>query len=212
MGDFMRPMTQQQQRVLDFIRDHIVEYGWPPTQAEIARGLGFRSANAAVDHVRALKKKKLIDITPGVARGIRLIVPHSHDALPLIGNVAAGQPILAVENIEERVAVSPMAFTPMANFLLRVRGESMIDVGICPNDLLAIHSSHEVKNGQIAVVRIEDEVTVKHYFRKGHKVTLKAANANGSYSDQVYNLQRDSLAIEGVVVGLLRLGYEKGPV
>ncbi len=206
----MRPITQQQQRVLDFIREHVAEQGWPPTQAEIARGLGFRSANAAVDHVRALKKKGYIDIAPGVARGIRLVTPHSADVLPLIGSVAAGQPILAVENIEEQVDLAPTAFTPRADFLLRVRGESMIDAGIRPNDLLAIHSTHEVNNGQIAVVRIDNEVTVKHYFRSRDKITLKPANMDPCFAAQSYDLHRDTIVLEGLVVGLLRLGHPKG--
>lgn len=204
----MRPITAQQQRVLDFIRHHLTDQGCPPTQVEIARELGFRSANAASDHVRALKKKGYLDITPNVARGIRLVTPAVQGALPLIGQVAAGQPILAVENIEQQYPIAPDAFHPRADFLLKVRGESMIDAGIRPDDLLAIHSTHEISNGRIAVVRIDNEVTVKRYRRNKHCVTLEPANT--AFSTQTFDLRQDDVVLEGLVVGLLRLSTEKG--
>ena len=208
----MRPLTDSQKAVLAFIKSFQEKEGFPPTQAEIAKGMGFRSANAAAQHLRLLTKKGAIEMTPGLARGLRITVPspleeEDQNTLPLIGEVAAGQPILALENYEKRVALSPKLFSPKADYLLRVRGDSMIEAGICPNDLVAVHKTGRVKNGSIVVVRLDDEVTVKTWYRHKGQLTLKPANSE--LKDIHINPKYQSVNVEGVVVGLLRLGLDK---
>ena len=162
-------LTARQRQILDWIRAHIETAGMPPTRAEIAAGLGFSTASSAEDHLQALAKKGAIELKPGASRGLRLRdfpgLPVQ-GTLPLVGRVAAGHPILATEHVEGRYRVDPALFSPTADFLLRVRGESMRDAGILDGDLLAVHKTAEARSGQIVVARLGDEVTVKRLDRK----------------------------------------------
>ena len=194
-------LTPRQQEILDFIRNSRAGLGAPPTRAEIARAFGFASPNAAEDHLRALAKKGLIVLEPGSARGIRLV---EQLGLPLIGSVAAGSPILAVENVQARYPLDASLFSPRADFLLRVRGLSMLNAGILDGDLLAVHRCAEAHNGQIVVARLDDEVTVKRYRRKGETVELIAENPD--FSPIIVDTRLQALAIEGIAVGLIRTG------
>ncbi len=191
-------LTPRQREILDFIRNTLEVLGAPPTRAEIAGAFGFASHNAAEEHLKALAKKGAIVLDPGSARGIRLV---EQLGLPLIGSVAAGSPLLAVENERGRLQIDPRLFTPRADYLLQVRGNSMTGAGILDGDLLAVHKTTEAKNGQIVVARIEDEVTVKRLRRKGSRIELVAENPD--YEPIVVN---GSLAIEGLAVGLIRNG------
>jgi repressor LexA len=158
----MKALTARQQEVFDLIRDRINQTGMPPTRAEIAQQLGFRSPNAAEEHLKALARKGVIEIVSGASRGIRLLLEEEEDiGLPLIGRVAAGEPLLAQQHIEGHYQVDPSLFKPNADFLLRVSGMSMKDIGIMDGDLLAVHKTQDVRNGQVVVARIDDEVTVK---------------------------------------------------
>ncbi len=197
-------LTDRQAQVLDFIRAALARTGMPPTRAEIAVGLGFRSANAAEEHLRALARKGQIELLPGASRGIRVRgMSGAYElALPVVGRVAAGQPLLAVEHIEDHKMVAPDTFKPRADYLLRVRGQSMYDIGIRDGDLLAVHATPTISNGQIAVVRIDDEVTVKRYRRRGSKVLLVAENID--YPPLEIDLKVHELVIEGLAVGVLR--------
>src|SRR5215470_1893313 len=176
------PLTTRQQRVLDWIRRHLESTGMPPTRAEIAAGLGFRTASSAEDHLRALARKGVLLMTPGASRGLRLreMPELPGTGLPLVGRVAAGSPILAAEHIEAHVRLDPGLFTPRADYLLRVRGQSMKDAGILDGDFLAVHRSTEARSGQIVVARLAgrggDEVTVKRIKRRGGQVLLVAEN------------------------------------
>lgn len=209
-----RPLTQRQQNVYDFIVKTMQELGYPPTRAEIARALGFRSPNAAEEHLRALERKGAIRMISGTSRGIRLPAqeaeaePSGEEApsqgLPIIGEVAAGSPILAAEHIDRYCPLPPEYFTPRADYLLRVRGLSMKDVGILEGDLLAVHRTDRVRNGQIVVARLEEEVTVKRFERHGHHVTLSAENPD--FAPIEVDLRHDPLEIEGVGVGVIRGG------
>jgi len=168
----MRPLTERQQQIYDLIKENIQTTGMPPTRAEIAQKLGFRSANAAEEHLKALAKKGAIEMIAGSSRGIRLLLEQPEnlsefEGIPLIGKVAAGSPILAQEHIESHYQLSPALFKPQADFLLRVQGMSMKDIGILDGDLLAVHKTQDVKNGQVVVARIDDEVTVKRLSQKG---------------------------------------------
>ena len=159
-----KPLTKRQQQVLERGKDHIEESGYPPTRVDISEKLGFKSPNAAEEHLKAIAKKGAIVLTPGTSRGIRL--PDGiQSGIPVVGRVAAGDPILAAENIEDNVDLSPSFFHPRADYLLRVKGDSMINVGILDGDLLAVHKTNEATNGQIVVARIESEVTVKRFKR-----------------------------------------------
>jgi repressor LexA len=197
----MTPLTPRQAEILEMIREFMATTGMPPTRAEIADALGFRSANAAEDHLKALARKGAIELLPGASRGIRLV---EEDGLPVVGRVAAGSPILAVEHIEDRYQVDPDVFHPRADYLLRVRGMSMRDAGILNGDLLAVSQTSEVSNGQIVVARLEDEVTVKRFRRRGRQVTLLPENPD--YSPIEVDLREQSLVIEGLGVGILRNG------
>lgn len=158
----MKALTARQQEVFDLIRDRITQTGMPPTRAEIAQQLGFRSPNAAEEHLKALARKGVIEIVSGASRGLRLLLEEENDiGLPLIGRVAAGEPLLAQQHIESHYQVDPNLFKPHADFLLRVSGMSMKDIGIMDGDLLAVHKTQDARNGQVIVARIEDEVTVK---------------------------------------------------
>jgi len=197
----MEPLTRRQAQILRFIQDAIEENGYPPTLVEIARAFRFRSPNAAADHLKALARKGAIEVTEGLSRGIRL---KTEPGLPLIGRVAAGSPILAEANVQARYRVDPALFKPRADYLLKVRGLSMRDAGILDGDLLAVHSTHEARSGQIVVARLHDEVTVKRLKRRGHQIELAAENPD--YQSIVLDPRRDALAIEGVAVGIIRSG------
>lgn len=194
-------LTPRQSEILAFIRNSVEVFSVPPTRAEIASAFGFASANAAEDHLRALARKGAITLESGSARGIRLV---EQLGLPLIGTVAAGSPILAVENRLDTMRVDPALFSPRADFLLRVRGLSMIDAGILDGDVLAIHSTSEATNGQIVVARIGDEVTVKRFKRRGAMVELIAENKD--FKPILVNTRNETLTIEGIAVGLIRDG------
>ena len=194
--------TPRQQEILDFIRNSMEVFSMPPTRAEIASAFGFASPNAAEDHLRALAKKGAITLEPGSARGIRLV---EQLGLPLIGTVAAGSPLLAVENRLGNLRIDPALFSPQADYLLRVRGLSMIDAGILDGDLLAVHRTTEASNGQIVVARLGDEVTVKRFKRRGTMVELIAENRD--FAPILVNTRKEPLAIEGVAVGLIRGGH-----
>ena len=197
----MIKLTPRQQEILDFIRNSLEVLGAPPTRAEIAQAFGFSSHNAAEEHLRALAKKGLIVLEPGSARGIRLV---EQLGLPLIGSVAAGSPITAIENVQARYALDANLFKPRADFLLRVRGLSMLNAGIMDGDLLAVHRCSEAHNGQIVVARIEDDVTVKRFRQHGPIIELIAENPD--FSPIVVDTREQPLAIEGVAVGLIRGG------
>ena len=191
-------LTPRQQEILDFIRSSLEVLGAPPTRAEICTAFGFNSPNAAEDHLKVLAKKGAIILDAGSARGIRLV---EQLGLPLIGKVAAGSPLLAVENQLGKVKVDPGLFKPRADYLLEVRGNSMTGAGILDGDLLVVHKTDEAKNGQIVVARLGDEVTVKRFRRQGKRIELLAENPR--YKPIVAD---DSLVIEGLVVGLIRNG------
>ena len=200
-------LTKRQSEVLECIRDHIDATGYPPTRADIARSLGFKSANAAEEHLKALARKGAIEIIPGTSRGIRLPeIENEPEGIPVIGRVAAGSPILAQEHIEEHCTISSSFFHPPANYLLRVHGTSMKDIGIMDGDLLAVHQCNDAKNGQIVVARIEDEVTVKRFKKEGHMVYLIAENED--FPPIEVDLRQQTLSIEGLGVGVIRQGSE----
>ncbi|GLO62272.1 LexA repressor [Vibrio sp. MACH09] len=202
----MKPLTPRQQQVFELIKDKIEVTGMPPTRAEIAKELGFRSANAAEEHLKALAKKQAIEIIPGASRGIRILLQDeaaNEDAgLPLIGQVAAGSPILAQEHVEAHYQVDANMFRPQADFLLRVSGESMKDIGIMDGDLLAVHKTQDVRDGQVVVARVDDDVTVKRLERQGATVLLHAENEE--FSPIEVDLTSQHLAIEGIAVGIIR--------
>ncbi len=200
----MVELTPRQREIFEFIREFIGDSGFPPTRAEIAHALGFRSANAAEDHLRALARKGAIELLPGASRGIRLPETAPGRGLPVVGRVAAGRPILAQENIEDRYGIDPRLFRPRANYLLRVKGMSMRDVGILNGDLLAVHRTPEATSGQIVVARLEDEVTVKRFRRRGNMVRLVPENTD--FEPIVVDLREKSLVIEGIGVGVIRNG------
>lgn len=195
-------LTARQTQVLDIIRRSIDETGYPPTRAEIAAELGFRSANAAEEHLRALARKGAIEMVPGTSRGIRLPEAEPDLGLPVIGQVAAGSPILAQEHIEDYCTLKPEFFMPAADYLLRVRGMSMKDIGILDGDLLAVHRTQEVRNGQVVVARVGEEVTVKRYRREGSVVLLMAENVD--FEPIRVDLHEQELEIEGLGVGVIR--------
>ncbi len=199
----MQNLTPRQQQILLLIQNVIRETGMPPTRAEIAEALGFRSVNAAEEHLRALERKGAIELLPGISRGIRLKdAIREQLGLPLVGRVAAGEPILAEEHIEARYPIDPGIFSAEPHFLLRVQGMSMRDAGILDGDLVAVHRSPEVRNRQIIVARLEDEVTVKRYRQEGHQVWLMPENPD--FDPIQIDLRKQSLTIEGVVVGVVR--------
>ncbi|MGF1743218.1 transcriptional repressor LexA [Vibrio profundum] len=199
----MKPLTPRQQQVFDLIKSKIDDTGMPPTRAEIARDLGFRSANAAEEHLKALAKKQAIEIIPGASRGIRILLgANDESGLPLIGQVAAGEPILAQEHVESRYQVDPGMFKPQADFLLRVQGDSMKDIGIMDGDLLAVHKTQDVRDGQVVVARLDEDVTVKRLERQGSTVLLHAENS--AYSPIEVDLSAQYLEIEGLAVGIIR--------
>jgi repressor LexA len=193
-------LTDRQAEILELIRGYIAEEGCPPTRAEIADVLGFRSANAAEDHLRALERKGYIEIIAGSSRGIRLL--EADYGLPVVGRVAAGEPILAEQHIEDYCQVDPATFYPEADYLLRVRGDSMRDVGILNGDLLAVHRTARAENGQIVVARLDEEVTVKRFRQRGSVVRLMPENPE--FEPIRVDLREQDLVIEGLAVGVLR--------
>jgi repressor LexA len=201
----MQQLTPRQAQVLEMIQDFIDENGMPPTRAEIARELGFKSANAAEEHLRALQRKGVLDLLPGASRGIQLKDSlREQMGLPLVGQVAAGSPILAQEHIEAHYRLDPAFFNPKPHYLLRVSGMSMKNAGILDGDLVAVHRTPEVRSRQIIVARLDDEVTVKRYRQNGSIVSLLPENED--FEPIVVDLKKQSLVIEGVVVGVIRDG------
>lgn len=204
-----KPLTKRQREVLRFISEHIDKEGLPPTRAELSARFGFRSPNAAESHLRALDSKGVIQLERGRSRGITLtalaadsLPDTARDALPLVGRVAAGSPVLAQENVERDVRLDAALFHPRPHYLLRVDGMSMRDAGILDGDLLAVHRTPEARDGQIVVARIDDEVTVKRFEHAGDRVLLHAENPD--FDRIEVDLRRQSLAIEGLGVGVLR--------
>jgi len=207
----MEELTARQSEILKLVRELTEVSGYPPTRAEIAEKMGFRSVNAAEQHLRALEKKGAIEISAGSSRGLKVrdtrTASRGHGRLlelPVIGRVAAGSPILAEEHVQERYQVDPNLFTPRADYLLRVRGLSMRDAGILEGDLLAVHRTQEARSGQIVVARLADEVTVKRWRRRGHVVQLEAENPD--FKPIEVDLRNEPLVIEGVAVGVIRNG------
>jgi len=195
----MNELTPRQAEVLQLIADFLQTTGFPPTRAEIAAQLGFRSANAAEDHLRALERKGFIEMLPGASRGIRLL---ENLGIPVVGRVAAGNPILAEQHIQARYQLDPSLFNPRADYLLKVRGMSMRDAGILEGDLLAVHRTSEARSGQIVVARLGNEVTVKRFRRQGNQVVLLPENPD--FEPILVDLKRDFFAIEGLGVGIIR--------
>lgn len=216
----MLKLTARQEQILNLIKNAIENTGFPPTRAEIAAELGFRSANAAEEHLQALARKGAIEISPGTSRGIRLresgsaagastarqmALPHPalmQLSLPLIGRVAAGSPILAQEHVEKTYQVDPAMFPAKPDYLLKVRGMSMRDAGILDGDLLAVRRADQARNGQIVVARLADEVTVKRYQKTGSVITLFPENPG--FEPIIVKPENDQFALEGLAVGLLR--------
>ena len=201
----MEKFTARQAEVLSLIRHKITREGRPPTRAEIARAFGFQSINAVETHLRALVRKGAIELQPGTARGIRLkeyALAGNIGGLPLIGHVAAGSPLLAEEHIEDYYQLDPKLFRPQADYLLRVYGESMTGVGIMHGDLIAVSRTQEIRDGQIAIVRIDDEVTIKRLYRSGNVARLVAENP--AFPSMEVDVRGHSLSIEGLAVGIVR--------
>ncbi len=198
----MQPLTPRQAQILQLIRTHIVDTGYPPTRADIAEQLGFKSPNAAEEHLKALARKGAIEVIPGTSRGIRL--PERESGIPIVGSVAAGHPILATEHIEDRVELPPGFFRPHADFLLRVKGDSMINAGILDGDLLAVHRTRDAANGQIVVARIDEEVTVKRLQRTRNRNKVLLIAENPAYDPIEVDLSVTPFVIEGLSVGVIR--------
>lgn len=194
----MLTLTPRQQQLLDWLHEFMESQGFPPTRAEIARAFNFQSPNAAEEHLQALARKNAIELIPGASRGIRIKTL----GLPVVGQVAAGVPLLAAEHIENYHAIDPGLFRPRADYFLKVRGMSMRDAGILHGDLLAVHRTPSARNGQIVVARLDDEVTVKRFKQRGNQVTLLAENAD--FPSLQIDLRKRELTIEGISVGLLR--------
>lgn len=199
----MVKLTARQQQVLDLIRQHIDATGYPPTRADIARELGFKSANAAEEHLKALARKGAIEIIAGASRGIRL---PENAGIPVVGRVAAGNPILAEEHIEAYCEMPRHFFQPQADFFLRVSGDSMIDIGIHDGDLLAVHNTPVARDGDVVVARLEDEVTVKRLRRGPAAHALQLLPENPAYGPIEVDLRKQDCVIEGLSVGIVRRG------
>jgi repressor LexA len=197
----VKPLTSRQAEILRFIRSHAETRGFPPTRMEICRTMGFQSPNAAEEHLRALARKGAIEMTPGASRGIRL---KRSPGIPIVGRVAAGSPMLAAQHVEGHYRIDPQLFRPRADYLLKVRGESMRGAGILDGDLLAVHRTQEFRSGQIVVVRLSDEVTVKRIRRQRHIIELIPENP--AFQTLAVDLRREALTLEGVAVGIIRNG------
>ncbi|MBS6008670.1 MAG: transcriptional repressor LexA [Haemophilus parahaemolyticus] len=201
-----KQLTDRQQEIFDFVKNHISTTGMPPTRVEIAREIGFKSPNAAEEHLKALARKGYIEMLSGTSRGIRILVNDeeavNEDSLPLIGRVAAGTPIEAIEHIEDHYPVSGAMFNPTADYLLRVNGNSMENIGILDGDLLAVHKTKVAKNGQVVVARVDDEVTVKRLEKKGNLIYLHPEN--DELESIVVDPRFEYIEIEGIAVGVIR--------
>ena len=198
----MKKLTNRQEEILNLIKDHISDFGFPPTRVDISKALGFKSPNAAEEHLRAIEKKGFIKILSGASRGI-VLNETNNDEIPVIGLVAAGGPILAVENIEKTIPRTQNLFSKDIDFYLRVKGNSMIDVGIYEEDLIGVNKSNTPKVGSIVVARIDDEVTVKTLVElKKNRVVLRPENKN--LSDIELNPMEDEIVFEGSCVALVR--------
>ena len=198
----MDTLTPRQAQILKLIAEYTERSGFPPTRNEICQAMGFRSPNAAEEHLKALARKGAIEMTPGASRGIKLT---EAPGVPVIGRVAAGSPILAAEHVESRYQLDPTLFTPRADYLLKVRGASMRDAGILDGDLLAVHRTTQFRSGQIVVARLHDEVTVKRIRKNREKVELIPENP--TFATRVVDLKREALVIEGIAVGVIRNGH-----
>ena len=199
----MKNLTVKQQQILDYIKEHLNLTGFPPTRSDIAIEMGYKSPNAAEDHLRALARKGAIEIIPGTSRGIRLPISEQL-GLPIIGQVAAGFPILAEESIAAYSEVPSTFFTPSADYLLTVKGSSMVEIGIYEDDLLAVHKTDHAVNGDIVVARIDDEVTVKRLeYQKGSS-TVKLVAENPDFEPIIVDIENKDFSIEGISVGVIR--------
>ena len=201
-----KQLTERQQEIFDFVKNHISTTGMPPTRVEIAREIGFKSPNAAEEHLKALARKGYIEMLSGTSRGIRILVNDeeaaNEDSLPLVGRVAAGTPIEAIEHIEDHYPVSGTMFNPTADYLLRVNGNSMENIGILDGDLLAVHKTKVAKNGQVVVARVDDEVTVKRLEKKVKLIYLHPEN--DGLESIVVDPRFEYIEIEGIAVGVIR--------
>lgn len=198
-------LTARQQEIFDFVKQHIETTGMPPTRVEIAREIGFKSPNAAEEHLKALARKGYIEMLSGTSRGIRILVEElaaNDDGLPLIGKVAAGSPIMAIEHVENHYPINGAMFSPPADYLLKVQGNSMEKIGILDGDLLAVHKTTSVRNGQVIVARVDDEVTVKRLERKGDLIYLHPEN--DELQTIVVDPRTSFIEIEGLAVGVIR--------
>tara|TARA_B110000444_G_scaffold181403_1_gene170221 strand:- start:525 stop:1154 length:630 start_codon:yes stop_codon:yes gene_type:complete len=199
----MLKLTARQEEILAYVKEYMQETGYPPTRSEIACKMGFKSPNAAEEHLRALARKGAIEVLPGTSRGIKLPI-NEQLGLPIIGQVAAGSPILAQESIADYCDIPPDMFSPKAHYLLTVKGMSMIDVGIFEDDLLAVHKTDQAKNGDIVVARIDDEVTVKRLEKGRSKYKLSLMPENPDFDSIEVDLRSCDFAIEGISVGVIR--------
>ena len=193
----MLNLTAQQIKVFDVIKESMQNNGYPPTRAEIARILDFKSVNAAESHIKALVKKGVIEKVPGSSRGIKLVEEAS--GIPLVGYIAAGSPILAVENIEKTIPLNPL--TKAVDFFLRVQGDSMVEAGILDNDLVGIKKTNNAENGEIVVARIDEDVTLKRFSK--NKTSIKLIAENSAFED-IHISEQTDFAIEGKAVGVIR--------
>ncbi len=199
----MLKLTPRQSEILTFIKKYQSEAGYPPTRSEIAGEMGFRSPNAAEEHLRALARKGAIEMLPGTSRGIRLPISEQL-GLPIIGQVAAGSPLLAQESIAGYCDIPATFFSPSADYLLTVKGTSMVDVGIYEGDLLAVHKTTRANNGDIIVARLGDEVTVKRLQTTRSKYRIKLIAENKDFSPIEVDLRSEPFDIEGISVGVIR--------
>ena len=190
-------LTEQQYKIFDVIKGHVNDYGYPPTRAEIAKIMGFKSVNAAESHIKALVKKGVLLKVPDSSRGLKLVEEYS--GIPIVGRVAAGSPISAVENIEKYIPTNPIS-SPV-DFFLRVKGDSMKDIGIIENDLVGVKKASTAENGSVVVARLEDEVTLKRFVQENGKIKLVAENKN---FDDILIDQNSGFSLEGIAVGVVR--------
>jgi repressor LexA len=190
-------LTEQQFKIFDVIKGHVNDYGYPPTRAEIAKIMGFKSVNAAESHIKALVKKGVLLKVPDSSRGLKLVEEYS--GIPIVGRVAAGSPISAVENIEKYIPTNPIS-SPV-DFFLRVKGDSMKDIGIIENDLVGVKNASTAENGSVVVARLEDEVTLKRFVQENGKIKLVAENKN---FDDILIDESSEFTLEGIAVGVVR--------
>lgn len=198
-------LTKRQQEIYELVKSYIRDTGFPPTRADIAKEFGFRSANAAEEHLRALAKKGAIEMIKGTSRGIRIPESERSDpGLPLVGHVAAGYPVLAEEHIDDHCDIKPNFFSPPADYLLKVRGDSMKDAGILDGDLLAVHKTPNAKDGEIVVARVDDDVTVKRLRTDKANARVELLPENDDFNVIEVDLEQQAFTIEGVAVGVIR--------